>query len=212
MLSQEPSFESLLYSVSTVLSSTGDPEAKVEQVVDLIVRHLGSVTVSLSLQTARGVAFAERRNSSRTRSQFAFEQRISVGGSALGRFNLEVDVLTGGAAVWLRTLETITQLLTLYAQNNLFDEENRRLLDSARAMEEDLRTEKLLTRAGGIVASAKGLSQPAARQWILTEARKHSVGINAFCDQMILRYVAHSQPEPSSPASGDTAKKDWAAA
>jgi hypothetical protein len=100
MSGHTPSFRSLIYSMSTLLAGTGDPEAKLEQAVDLIALHLGNVTVLISLQISRSrqVASSERQSAIPLKSRFVFLRQIVVRGSSYGRFSLEVDLPKGGAA------------------------------------------------------------------------------------------------------------------
>lgn len=206
-----PLFDSLIVSISTALSSNKSPKEKAEYVADLIAEHLSKVNVTLSLQTPVGqeAVFTERHSPDRLQGRFLFVRQIQVRGKSYGRFTLEADLPGGGAADWLCALETVTQQLAVYAERLFLESANDRLQQLTSDLAGDLRAEKLIARAGGILARTHNLTHEAARQRIVNESRKRGLSVPAVADQIILHQLV--QRDLASPARVQGAK-EWAVA
>lgn len=193
----------LIYHVSTLAHSDVPVNELVERTASLVLYSLHADSIRLVLNDAQSgspATFSDRRAQSLAASEsFLFSRPITIRGKLYGHLEISVSDARWPATALLPAAETIADVLGRRAER----EEQRAELSELREQAEDLRNRRdldvLLTRAGGIVASARSWKLSKAQDWIRQEALRQGYPLARFAERLILAQILSRRLSPLHP-------------
>ena len=183
----EASLSSLILSLSS-LTAGSDDEIGAE-IAERLAAHFRGSRVEIALRTRAGKVIASESVEPLTTevSPFVvFDRPVSIRGRHYGQLRVELADPATPPAATIQALETVAQLLGLFAERLSLLEEHQRLGQHTEDLSTSLYRDKIIARARGIVAAERGISLREAERWLEQQARRARRPLLAFADRLIL--------------------------
>lgn len=195
MATKKPSFQLFLYHASNLIASPDEPKEVLGRIITSLHEHIGVARASIQLRIPSRsspnpllIASPPAKNPS-----FVFWRPISVRGREYGHLTVEARTPVGSPQDWMLTLDTLSEQLALYAERLQLAEDERRLRSEVAELQLRLRTRKVLSRAGGIVAMTLDTTVESAEEWLQAEATRRGRTAYELAEQLILQQVLSRQ-------------------
>ena len=201
----------LLSTASTAVSGNNSVVEILKRIAQAVTERLKGSSVSITLRTRIGHAIAAGLHEGSEHTGAApfvvFSRKVIVRGWEYGQVRVWLTDPSTPPVATLQTLETLTQLLGVLAERASLLEQQGQLRRQTELLRAKINEEKLMTRAAGIVAAVKLISQRQAERWIESEARHSGRSILVVADRIVLERTLQGlrTPLPLEPALGRTA-------
>jgi hypothetical protein len=145
-------YSHLIRQLSALTAEVESPDEFTRAAARYLAQAFDVIRVSLSIQPASNgpVAYSEVSAPAgvRPRPRFLFSRTIAIRGVEYGRLEIESGNPVKDAVL---ALETVAQLVGLYAEERRLVEANTALADELKLLEQALATSKVVARASGVV-------------------------------------------------------------
>ncbi len=179
----------LIQQISALAARVDSADEFVQGAVTYLADAFDVIRVSLALRPTPGsrVAYheAQTAQASKSKPRFLFSRRIATRGTEYGRLEVESTHPVKDAVL---ALETIGQLVGLFAEERRLIETNAALTGELQDLEQALTTAKVLARASGLVAHMMNTTRETAEGWIKAEAARTNRPVYTIADRIV-----HSQ-------------------
>jgi hypothetical protein len=166
----------LIHQLSHLAASNLPPAQVVEQGGNLILNSLGASRLEIMLwhedaRTLGSFQAGQRRPPTLSRGGlFVFSRPITLRGVEYGWFDLELPAALAPQAELLLVGELVVNILGQFAANEALLARKDRLLAERRDLDWQVKLDKLLSRAGGIVSARRKLNSRGAIAWLRDES------------------------------------------
>jgi hypothetical protein len=187
----EQPYSHLIKQISALAARVDVVDDFARTVVNYLADAFEVIRVALSIRPASNgpVIYHEAQSvtANRSKPRFLFSRTIAIRGVEYGRLEVESSHPVRDAVL---ALETIGQLVGLYAEERRLVEANAALALELAELEHALETAKVLARASGVVASVMGITRVSAEKWMEEEAARTRRSLHVIADRIILNQQA----------------------
>ncbi|MCX6596803.1 MAG: ANTAR domain-containing protein [Acidobacteria bacterium] len=172
----------LIRKISHLAAQATSPEAFAAAAAREIAAAPTTAEVSLTLRNPVTGEVWQASGQPRGRGTSEFALDLEVRGIRYGRLELRT---TASAATALTLAQTLAEQLARYAELHAERTRQQHLIAFGLASEQQLRRQKMVARASGILIAERGMSQIQAQSWIETEARRQRRTLTAIAEKVI---------------------------
>jgi len=198
---QTQNFPLLSLEISRLSAAATDPADLTETLADLLTRSLGEAQVRIRLSHSEDLHLAQA-GPDRIVAKPQQSRAIGVRGQTYGDVQLSASPEVLLHQDFTAFFELLCQHLARFAELNLNRRRNAQLQGESRDLRWSLNVDKLLSRATGIVSSARKIQPREALEWLREESRRQRVPLWQLADRLVEgqklshRFGQESRPMP----------------
>ena len=196
-----PNFSHLSLEISRHCADATDPAGLTETLVELLTRSLSESQVRIRLSHREDVHLAQA-GPDRIVAKPQQSRALEVRGEIYGDVQLSASPEVVSHQEFPAFFELLGQHLARFAELDLNRRRNAQLQGESRDLRWSLNVDKLLSRATGIVSSARRIQPREALAWLREESRRQHVPLWQLADRLVEgqklshRFGQESRPMP----------------